>query len=159
MINFYHCFIPGVARILQPLTTALAGNPKVLIWLPTMSAAFATAKATLVTTVPLAHPLSSNGRHCHPRESGPPATGRSKLAAARSIHQKTVQNRGKLLHVWRKTAHCIQVLNTSAPALRADPSSCRQTTNRCCSPSLGFCRRSPCASSVTWHSYQNTPAT
>jgi hypothetical protein len=60
MINFYCCFLPGVAWILQLLTATLAGNPKVLTWLPTMFAAFAAfviAKAALVAAVPLAHPL------------------------------------------------------------------------------------------------------
>jgi hypothetical protein len=56
-LNFYHRFLPEVARILQPLTAALAGNPKVLTSLPTMSTAFAAAKAALVATVPLGHPL------------------------------------------------------------------------------------------------------
>jgi len=56
MVNFYGRFLPGVARTLQPLTAALAGNPKVLTWLPNMSAAFTAAKAALVAAVPLAHP-------------------------------------------------------------------------------------------------------
>ena len=30
MINFYLCFLPGIARTLRPLTDALAGNPWVL---------------------------------------------------------------------------------------------------------------------------------
>ncbi len=45
IINPYHRFLPGGTRILQPLTAALAGNPKVLSWLPDMDAAFAAAKA------------------------------------------------------------------------------------------------------------------
>jgi hypothetical protein len=57
MINFSHRFLLGVARILQPLTAALAGNTKVLTSLPTMSTASPTAKAGLVATVPLAYPL------------------------------------------------------------------------------------------------------
>jgi hypothetical protein len=56
-VNFYRRFLPGVARTQQPLTFALAGNPKVLAWLPNMSAAFAAAKAALITAVPLAHLL------------------------------------------------------------------------------------------------------
>ena len=56
MVNFYRRFLPGVARTLQPLTAALAGNPKVLTWLPDMSAAFTATKAALVAAVPLAHP-------------------------------------------------------------------------------------------------------
>jgi hypothetical protein len=58
MINFSHRFLLGVARILPLLTAALAGNPKVLTSLPTMSPAFAAAKAALVAAVPLAHPPS-----------------------------------------------------------------------------------------------------
>ena len=56
MANFYRRFLPGIARTLQPLTAALAGNPKSLTWLPCMSAAFMAAKAALVAAVPLAHP-------------------------------------------------------------------------------------------------------
>jgi len=59
MINFYRRFLPGVARTLQPLTAALAGNPKVLPWTPQMDSAFAAAKAALVGAVPLAHPCPS----------------------------------------------------------------------------------------------------
>jgi hypothetical protein len=69
MINFYHRFLKGVARILQPLTAALAGNPKVLTWLPNMSAAFATAKSALMAAVSLAHLLpgrSSSWRRMTP---------------------------------------------------------------------------------------------
>jgi hypothetical protein len=57
MINFYHCFLPGVARVLQPLTPALTGNPEVLSWLTDMDDTFATAKAALIAAVPQAHPL------------------------------------------------------------------------------------------------------
>jgi hypothetical protein len=57
MINFYRCFLPGIADTLRPLTAALSGNPKTLPWTPDMETAFATAKAALVTAVPLAHLL------------------------------------------------------------------------------------------------------
>jgi hypothetical protein len=57
MMNFYSHFLPGMAGTLCPLTAALSGNPKSLPWTPDMVAAFAAAKAALVATVPLAHPL------------------------------------------------------------------------------------------------------
>jgi hypothetical protein len=40
LINFYHCFIPGVAGILRPLTDALRGKPKKLLWSEELDAAF-----------------------------------------------------------------------------------------------------------------------
>ncbi len=54
MVNFYSRFLPGIARMLQPLTDALRGAPKTLEWPPT--AAFGAAKAALAAAVPLAHP-------------------------------------------------------------------------------------------------------
>jgi hypothetical protein len=47
-------FLPGNARTLQPLTNALRGDPKTLIWPPV--ADFKAAKAALAAVVPLAHP-------------------------------------------------------------------------------------------------------
>jgi len=40
LINFYHRFIPGVAGILRPLTDALRGKPKKLLWSEELDAAF-----------------------------------------------------------------------------------------------------------------------
>jgi hypothetical protein len=57
MMNFYRRFLPGISGTLRPLA-ALSGNPKILPWTPDMETAFATAKATLVPAVPLAHPLT-----------------------------------------------------------------------------------------------------
>jgi hypothetical protein len=57
MMNFYRCFLPGIAGTLRPLTAALSGNPKNLTWKPDMETAFAAVKATLFAAVPLAHPL------------------------------------------------------------------------------------------------------
>jgi hypothetical protein len=58
MINFYRRFLPGVARTLQPLTTAFAANPKVPNWLLAMDSAFTVAKAALIAAVPwLTHSL------------------------------------------------------------------------------------------------------
>jgi cleavage and polyadenylation specificity factor subunit 1 len=56
MVNFYRRFIPGVARILKPLTDALAGGAKSLDWSATHQAAFEAAKAALIKAVPLQHP-------------------------------------------------------------------------------------------------------
>jgi len=52
MINFYRRFLPDIAKVLLPLTEALKGNPKTLVWPPAVAA----AKAPLVAAVPLAHP-------------------------------------------------------------------------------------------------------
>ncbi len=52
MVNFYRRFLPGIARMLQPLTDAFKGAPKTLEWPP--AAAFGAAKAALAAAVPLA---------------------------------------------------------------------------------------------------------
>jgi cytoskeleton-associated protein 5 len=57
MVNFYRRFLPIVTSTLRPLNTPHSGNPKTLPWTPDMETAFAVAKAALVSTVPLAHPL------------------------------------------------------------------------------------------------------
>ncbi len=59
MVNFYRRFLPGIARILQPLTDLLRGSPKVLSWPPAAAAAFAQSKLALVAAVPLSHPAPS----------------------------------------------------------------------------------------------------
>ncbi len=56
MVNFYICFLPGIARTLQPLTDALRGDPTTLEWPPAIAATFEAAKAALAAAVPLAHP-------------------------------------------------------------------------------------------------------
>jgi hypothetical protein len=57
MMNFYRCFLPGIAGTLRPLTAALSSNSKALLWKPDMETAFAAANAALVAAVPLAHPF------------------------------------------------------------------------------------------------------
>ncbi len=37
MINFYRRFLPGAAGTLRPLTAALSGNPKTLLWFRSLS--------------------------------------------------------------------------------------------------------------------------
>jgi len=56
MINFYHRFVPGAARIMRPLYAALTGKSKVLVWTPQMDAAFDTAKEALATATLLNFP-------------------------------------------------------------------------------------------------------
>ena len=56
LINFYRRFLPAAAAMLRPLTDALAGKPKKLIWNSQMSTAFQQAKATLSQATLLAHP-------------------------------------------------------------------------------------------------------
>ena len=60
MINFYHCFLPGIARTLRPLTDALAGNPRVLNWSQELQDAFDRAKYALSSAVSLTHPSPSD---------------------------------------------------------------------------------------------------
>jgi hypothetical protein len=55
MVNFYRRFLPGIAKVLLPLTEALKGSPKMLVW-PPATAAFEVAKAALIAAVQLAHP-------------------------------------------------------------------------------------------------------
>jgi cleavage and polyadenylation specificity factor subunit 1 len=56
MINFYRRFLPGIAKVLRPLTDLLRGSPKVLAWPPEAAAAFVAAKAAIIAAVPLSHP-------------------------------------------------------------------------------------------------------
>ena len=56
MVNFYRRFLPGIAKILRPLTDALAGNPKSLNWSETHQESFEKAKSALSSAVPLTHP-------------------------------------------------------------------------------------------------------
>jgi hypothetical protein len=60
VINFYRCFVPEGAKILQPLMEALRGNPgqsACIDWTPAMTAAFQAAKDSLCRVVRLVHPM------------------------------------------------------------------------------------------------------
>ena len=57
MINFYRCFLPGIARTLRPLTDAR--NPRVLNWSQELQDTFDRAKSTLSSAVSLTHPSPS----------------------------------------------------------------------------------------------------
>jgi hypothetical protein len=56
MVNFYRRFTPGIAKVLEPLTTELKGGKKTLQWSPHLDAAFNKSKQVLKNAVPLAHP-------------------------------------------------------------------------------------------------------
>ena len=61
-INFYHRFIPAVAKILLPLTSVLKGGKKgsaVLEWLLPMEVAFFAIKVALMQSVYLAFPSTT----------------------------------------------------------------------------------------------------
>jgi RNase H-like domain found in reverse transcriptase/Integrase zinc binding domain/Integrase core domain len=54
LLNYYRRFVPGLARILCPLTDATAGKPKGrLLWTLAMTASFLAAKKALAAAVPL----------------------------------------------------------------------------------------------------------
>ena len=59
LINFYRRFLPAIAGVLRPLTDALIGSPKTLVWTPSLDAAFSAAKAALSAATPLVHPSPS----------------------------------------------------------------------------------------------------
>ncbi len=59
LFNFYRRFIPAAARIAQPLTRALRGDPKgstPLVWSAAMRDAFTPARLALSSSALLAHP-------------------------------------------------------------------------------------------------------
>jgi hypothetical protein len=55
MVNFYHRFLPGIAHVLTPLTSATKGQGR-LTWTPEMTLSFQIAKSSFVFAVPLKHP-------------------------------------------------------------------------------------------------------
>ena len=56
MVNFYHRFIPGAARIMKPLYEAIGAKAKLVSWSDEMITAFSTAKSTLAEATMLIHP-------------------------------------------------------------------------------------------------------
>jgi hypothetical protein len=55
MLNFYRQFLPGIARVLKPLTDATSGEGR-LLWTSEMQIAFNHANALLAFATPLHHP-------------------------------------------------------------------------------------------------------
>ncbi len=55
MVNFYCHFLPGIAHVLAPLTSATKGKGR-LTWTPEVTLSFQTAKSSLASAVPFKHP-------------------------------------------------------------------------------------------------------
>ena len=56
LINFYHRFIPGCARILHPLNSLLASSTERLSWDDTATQAFSAIKDAIAAAMLLVHP-------------------------------------------------------------------------------------------------------
>jgi hypothetical protein len=59
MVNYYHCFIPRAARVMQPMYDLLKGKPAqnaVMDWTAESRAAFTSTKAALASATMLVHP-------------------------------------------------------------------------------------------------------
>ncbi|RUS71885.1 hypothetical protein EGW08_020359 [Elysia chlorotica] len=56
MINFYHRFLPGIAKCLTPLTEATKSRSKAITWTVECQAAFQAAKSALASATLLNHP-------------------------------------------------------------------------------------------------------
>ncbi len=80
MLNFYRRFLPGIARVLKPLTDATSGKGK-LLWTSEMQTAFDHAKALLASATPLHHP--------HPQAILSLATDASDTHVGAVLQQKT----------------------------------------------------------------------
>lgn len=59
MLNFYHRFIPNIAKTSQPLTDALKGKEKNVPWNEERKKAFYKAKSALAASVMLNHPKAT----------------------------------------------------------------------------------------------------
>ena len=57
LVNYYHRFVPGVASIMAPLYSVLAGKPKDLVWDAPQAEAFLKAKEALAGASLLAFPI------------------------------------------------------------------------------------------------------
>ena len=58
MVNFYRRFLPNIASTLRPLTDALAGAPRRLVWTSDMTSAFSRTKQQLAEAALLFHPVA-----------------------------------------------------------------------------------------------------
>ena len=56
MLNFYHRFLPGIAKLLAPLTEATKSRGKVITWTDECQTAFEAAKSSLASATLLNHP-------------------------------------------------------------------------------------------------------
>ena len=79
LVNFYRRFLPRVAATMRPLTDALAGRPRQLIWTDEMTSAFRQTKQLLAEAALLVHPVPGAELRVH--------TDASSRAVAGAIHQ------------------------------------------------------------------------
>ncbi|GFR94628.1 Pol polyprotein, partial [Elysia marginata] len=56
MLNYYHRFLPGIAKCLAPLTEATKSRSKVITWTDDCQTAFEAAKSSLASATLLNHP-------------------------------------------------------------------------------------------------------
>ena len=56
LIIFYRRFLPGIAEAMRPLTDALVGAPRQLVWTDAMTSSFKLSKEKLAKAVLLVHP-------------------------------------------------------------------------------------------------------
>jgi hypothetical protein len=134
MLNFYRRFLPGIARVLKPLTDATSGKGK-LLWTSEMQIAFDHAKALLASAVPQQHP--------HPHATLSLATDASDTHVGAVLQQKTdgcwlplasfltnfPQQKATILLLIVNLLQLSKQLNIFDFFWKADPSLCSQITN------------------------------
>ena len=79
MVNFYRRFLPNAAATMRPLTDALAGAPRQLVWTEAMTSAFNSTKQQLADAALLFHPVAGVELRVN--------TDASSRAIAGAIHQ------------------------------------------------------------------------
>ena len=98
MVNFYHIFVPGAAKMMKPLYQALTGKPrpKILTWSQEMENAFQEAKDALSNARMLHHPIPG-ARTALTTQASDTAIG--------AVLEQQVNNH------WQPLAFCSQQLN------------------------------------------------
>ena len=95
MLNFYRRFLPNIAEVLLPLTDALAGAPKQLVWTTQITSAFKEVKSRLARATLLAHPIPGTQLRL--------STDASERAIAGALHQLVDGKEQPLAFFSRKT--------------------------------------------------------
>ena len=85
LVNFYRRFLPQIAAKMRPLTDALAGAPRQLVWTDEMTSSFELTKNCLAEATMLVHPIAGAELRVN--------TDASSRAIAGAVHQVV---RGKL---------------------------------------------------------------
>jgi hypothetical protein len=103
MVNFYRRFTPGIAALLELLTTVLKGGKKTLEWTGHPPCTFQCSKQVLTMAVPLAHPA--------PNPAIALATEASNTHIGIALHQQ-VQGSWQPLVLFSQATTCrIKILN------------------------------------------------